>query len=1026
MPRRLTFIPACLLCLGIVTLLAAPSTRMPGIGQPQSAEIFAMQTVIENAPLQILALRVEFIADDVKTTTGNGRFDLGTQSEYSLDRPPHNRSYFQEQIQALRNYFVRVSAGKVDLQADVFPVAAEAAYQLEHDMVYYSGMENETLQEQRRAELLRDAVLAAAADPAIDFTKYHYLMVFHAGVGQDFAFDFDTSPFDIQSVYIDFTALHAALEPANKDYKGILCPGGVYVREGIILPETQNQENIDLGLLGSMTLLFGSQIGMPSLFDTESGRAGIGRWGLMDQGSYNFQGFIPAQPSAWEKVYMGWEEPVVVQNAAQVRIGTATAVSAPHIIKVPISAKEYFLIENRQRDPNRDKITIGRDRAGNRAEFDSTGRVVASAGIAVLTSIDEYDYGLPGSGLLIWHIDENIIEAKLADNTINNNREHRGVDLVECDGAQDIGYVYDMFDLGYGTENGDYWDPYWAGNESHAYVNESDQVAFSAYSIPNSDAHGGAKTFITLKNFSGLDSVMTVSIYSDLLAEGFPRYETAGMKFSPAALLAVPGSNGAAGALFAATPAGQVFAWSGNGSTVSPFSGYEMRPVKGSSVPLLCANLDGDNFLEVVAVDDEHGIMRYHLLAAGVSAEYTTHEGAQRTAAMILPLPGNAAAPALVTGASNGTVEMFACAGAGTPLQKIQSLTLGSSRINRLAWFPQGGAQVIALAADQTLYACDLGNGAIVWSAAVAAASATPLVADFDGDAQLEVAVVAENGAFQVFSADGQLRYQHQPLQQLHDITAPAVGDLDQDGLPEILCNSREGFYAFEATGATVLNFPVTTYAADSEAAVMGAVFAWKKEGESAMVIAPAPEGRITAYDQDGIRMERFPLSSGSALATIPVLADLQGLGTLNMAAINRDGDLMVWKLGVSAREYQVWGQYGGEGRTFYLEPAEPTTPPGTSELMPAKRVFCYPNPVSSGAAVIRFTLTRACEEVSVRIFDLAANYTGELKAAHLAAGDHELLWNVDAVQSGVYLAKVQARAGDSSAFQIVKIAVTR
>ncbi len=1023
MLRRLNLLVSILLCLGISSALTAFTMRTPAIWNPHAAATTPMGSA-QTVTLQILALRVEFLADEVKTTTGNGRFDLSTQSEYSLDRPPHNRTYFQDQLLALHTYFSRISGGRLSLQAEVFPSAETSAYQLAHDMVHYSGQENAALQEKRRAELLRDAITAAAADPEIDFSKYDYVIVFHAGVGQDFAFDFDTSPFDIQSVYIDFSALRAALAE-NETFPGIPCPGGVHVREGIILPETQNQEGLTLGLLGSMTLLFGSQIGMPNLFDTESGRAGIGRWGLMDQGSYNFQGFIPAHPSAWEKLHMGWEEPVVVQTAANVRIGSFSTTSAPHLIKVPISAKEYFLIENRQRDPNHDKITIGRDRQGRRAEFDSTGRVVAPADIGVLISIDEYDYGLPGSGLLIWHIDERVIETRLADNTINNDRDHRGVDLVECDGAQDIGYLYSMFDYGYGTENGDYWDPYWAGNESHLYVNEAPQVAFSPRSIPSSDGHGGVKTHITIKHISGLDTVMTASIASDLLVEGFPRLEAAGQAFNHAALLAIPSLNGLPGHLFAATAAGKVYAWRGDGNALSPFSGYELTPVNGLSLPLLYANLDGDNTYEVIAVDEAQGITLYHLLPTGVSAEKALFEGALRTAAMILPRGGGAADPALVTGNSNGTLELFICPGPGTPLQKNTSYSLASAAVTRLAWFPQNGAELIVLSADQTLRACNLSAGALLWHATVPAGVATPLVADFDGDGQLEVALVYDSGRIQLYSANGQLLHDHKPLQLLHDITAPALGDIDRDGLPEILCNSREGFFAFERNGAAVLNFPAATYTADSVSATVGALFARHKKGGSAVAIAPATDGRIMAYDHTGSRLPRFPLSGDAPLVTTPVLADLQGKGYLNLAALNQDGVLLMWNLALPEIEYQVWGQYGGEGRTFHLEPAA-ITPPDASDLLPARRVFCYPNPVSYGSTTIRFTLTQACEQMRIRIYDLAANFVQELTATALTAGEHEIPWSIAAIHSGVYLARVEAQSGSHSATQIIKIAVTK
>jgi hypothetical protein len=67
-----------------------------------------------------------------------------------------------------------------------------------------------------------------------------------------------------------------------------------------------------------------------------------------------------------------------------------------------------------------------------------------------ITDVDELDWSVPGlkndtanyqGGILVWHIDENVIEAKIGSNTINADIDHRGVDVEEAKGSQDIGVV---------------------------------------------------------------------------------------------------------------------------------------------------------------------------------------------------------------------------------------------------------------------------------------------------------------------------------------------------------------------------------------------------------------------------------------------------------------------------------------------------------------------------------------------------------------------------------------------------------
>ena len=65
--------------------------------------------------LKILALRVDFIADNHEGTTGNGKFLLSNQGNecgnYTVDPAPHDKSYFESQLIAFDNYFRAVSKG---------------------------------------------------------------------------------------------------------------------------------------------------------------------------------------------------------------------------------------------------------------------------------------------------------------------------------------------------------------------------------------------------------------------------------------------------------------------------------------------------------------------------------------------------------------------------------------------------------------------------------------------------------------------------------------------------------------------------------------------------------------------------------------------------------------------------------------------------------------------------------------------------------------------------------------------------
>ena len=74
---------------------------------------------------KLLVILVDFqeeIIDD-PTTTGNGKFQLEPDPDYlySIGSPPHNREYFEANLEAMRYYYLAVSSGAYNLEYDVWP-----------------------------------------------------------------------------------------------------------------------------------------------------------------------------------------------------------------------------------------------------------------------------------------------------------------------------------------------------------------------------------------------------------------------------------------------------------------------------------------------------------------------------------------------------------------------------------------------------------------------------------------------------------------------------------------------------------------------------------------------------------------------------------------------------------------------------------------------------------------------------------------------------------------------------------------
>ena len=504
-----------------------------------------------NNPISICAIRISFEEDELASTTGNGNFLYEGEgincNSYTLDPVPHDKEYFQSQLVALDSYFSSISYGKFGVNIEgssIFPSSQNDSYQLPNKMNHYNPYNEIELQELRLTELFKEGVSAAYDADSINYSDYDLIVLFHAGIGQDFSLPFlDPTPEDIPSTYVDTKMIEDNLN------ESFIIVGDHIIQHGIILPETQNHLLYDIsesmfsdalepceyqyGLTGTFALMVGFAIGLPPLWDVNSGESRIGVFGLMDQGSNNGRGIIPSPPTAWSRIHAGWEIPNYADYNTQIYLPLR---SNGNIIKIPISDDEYYLIENRSNDV-RNGVSIDSIRYlmginSNNNSYppyieilqDSTGIEKDDNGVVI--SVPNYDIGLPASGLLIWHIDDNIISSSIDDYGINNDVRSMGVDLEEADGAQDIGYP-SIF-LFNDPSSGYFGDMWFRGNTQFTLANpslEGLKPEFGPYTYPSTEANNGSKTYIKIGEISMASDTMRFILTNNIIAEGYPDSE---------------------------------------------------------------------------------------------------------------------------------------------------------------------------------------------------------------------------------------------------------------------------------------------------------------------------------------------------------------------------------------------------------------------------------------------------------------------------------------------------------------------
>ncbi len=499
------------------TGLSAQTFKVNFKGQP-SANV---NTEVTDT-LKILSIMVNFQEDRDGATFGNGKFGSIYSVDYGfsiLDPLPHDAQYFKDHLSFVQNYFQKVSNDELYIEFTVLP----DTFSVSQTMRNYSpppGSDDFTPLGNFAVEAW---TLADQLYPGFDFSAYDLFTVFHAGVGRDISLPGSIgNERDLPSVYLS----EKAFKDIYEDFDGIPVSGGSFkITNSMIMPETESRELetisgtflFQITINGLLCASIGSHLGLPDLFDTETGLSAIGRFGLMDgQGIFAYGGTYPPEPSPWSKIFLGWAEPVTVElDNADVSLVTklAAEIGDTVILKVPLNSSEYYLIENRNRDANDDGSTVTYIVNGNTITTtftkDTTGYqsfdVDSLAG--VITDVDEFDWAVPGNGILIWHIDENVIGEKRAENKVNTDKKRRGVDVEEADGIQDIGEefqtIFGDIVIGEGTEI----DLWYGSNPAELFQN-----LFNKETRPNTRTNTNANSLITIKDFSEIDNRMSFKV----------------------------------------------------------------------------------------------------------------------------------------------------------------------------------------------------------------------------------------------------------------------------------------------------------------------------------------------------------------------------------------------------------------------------------------------------------------------------------------------------------------------------------
>ena len=209
-----------------------------------------------------------------------------------------------------------------------------------------------------------------------------------------------------------------------------------------------------------------------------------------------------------------------------------------------------------------------------------------------------------------------------------------------------------------------------------------------------------------------------------------------------------------------------------------------------------------------------------------------------------------------------------------------------------------------------------------------------PVVGDVDGDGEPEIVVVSRMDSYPwsvmvyVLSAAGNVDCIMTASDTVPYGTAPALGDLDGDGMPEIVVQIEGAIAAWNGDGTAVPGWPVTWTGYDwlgNSSPVIGDIDG-DNEPEivvTAQVGGSGTNGQVRAYNADGSLVTGFPINLPIGSGAVPAIADIDRDGRNEVIVTGSYWDgysgnydkVWAYDLGNGPHGRIEWGQFGGGPR---------------------------------------------------------------------------------------------------------------
>ena len=283
----------------------------------------------------------------------NQKFETGHDNAYyKMVANEKGLTHEDGYVGSVTDYFLSQSNGQFELDFDI-----AGPYTLSHTTTYYGKNDGANI-DTKVGYMIQEGCDAAVAD-GFNFNDYDWdgdgyadqVFVLYAGLGEASGGDAKTVwPHEYQ---IRYTCVGKVLNYTAEGKGKVDTYACANEMERVINNATGTYTNeLKLAGIGTICHEFSHCLGFADMYDTSSngGNYGMGFYDVMSAGSYNGGGFTPCNYTAYERIYAGWTEPIVLDEPATIKaMQSSEDYGRPFILYNDKHPDEFYTLENRQK-----------------------------------------------------------------------------------------------------------------------------------------------------------------------------------------------------------------------------------------------------------------------------------------------------------------------------------------------------------------------------------------------------------------------------------------------------------------------------------------------------------------------------------------------------------------------------------------------------------------------------------------------------------------------------------------------------